>query len=104
MRAELRPTLLQNIISNNITYLLTSADTADPPHTPEKLGSSQSRCAIALIVGLAALNWGLVGALDTNLLVDILNLDPSTVDTAYTLTGLAAAVSLYNIVVGEVIG
>lgn len=71
---------------------------------PEKLGSYQSRCVIALIVGLAALNWGLVGALDTNLLVDVLSLDPSTVDTAYSLTGLAAAISLYNVVAGEVIG
>lgn len=69
----------------------------------DKLGNEQVHLVLWLIVGVAALNWGLVEFLDTNLLTDVLNLSGDALTATYGLIGAAGAVDLYNTVMGDIL-
>jgi uncharacterized membrane protein YuzA (DUF378 family) len=58
--------------------------------------------AVWLLVGLAALNWGLVEFADTNLLADTLGLSNDLLTGAYAVIGAAGAVSLYNTIMVDI--
>jgi uncharacterized membrane protein YuzA (DUF378 family) len=51
-----------------------------------------------LAVAIGALNWGLVGVVDTNLLADTIGLSNDMLTGAYAVIGGAGAVTLYNTV------
>jgi len=57
---------------------------------------------IWLVVGIAALNWGLVEFADTNLLADTLGLSNDMLTGAYAVIAAAGAVSLYNTVMVDI--
>lgn len=66
-----------------------------------KLGNKTLRLGIWFVVGIAALNWGLVEFVGTDLLTDVIALSGTNLTIAYAVIGAAGAVNLYNLVVGE---
>lgn len=57
---------------------------------------------IWLLVGIAALNWGLVEFANTNLLADTLGLSGDILKGAYAVIAAAGAVSLYNTIMVDI--
>ncbi len=57
-----------------------------------------------LIVGIAALNWGLVEFADFDLLVDGIGFTGDILKGTYAVIGAAGAVSLYNTVMVDILG
>ncbi|WP_324758172.1 hypothetical protein [Haloarcula montana] len=51
--------------------------------------------------GVAAVNWGLQEATDTNLLTDTLSLDPGAAGIVYIIIGLSGVLGLYQLVEAE---
>ncbi|PSQ42506.1 DUF378 domain-containing protein [Halobacteriales archaeon SW_7_68_16] len=49
------------------------------------------------IVAIGALNWGLIAAVDTNLITDTLQLSSQNAQTVYLIVGAAAAVNLADL-------
>jgi len=51
-----------------------------------------------LLASVAALNWGAVEALDTNILTDLLALGPEAVGVIYLIIGIAGIVNVIDFV------
>lgn len=50
-----------------------------------------------VLVAVGAINWGLVGLLDFNLVEKLLSTIPYAVTTVYTLVGVSGIYSIYKI-------
>lgn len=57
-----------------------------------------------VLSSIAALNWGLVELLDTNLVTDTLGLGAETAGLVYIVLAVAGLVSLYHFYEGEIEG
>lgn len=63
----------------------------------DKLGNQTVRTVLLVVVGLAALNWGLIEFADFDLITDLV-FEPGTTEYSVTIAAVsgAAVVTLYN--------
>lgn len=59
------------------------------------------KVVVGWIVGLAAVNWGLVGLFDVNLVETLLGSGTVLTKVVYALIGLAGLYKVYHLAVGK---